>query len=137
MEIRKYTKEDEEPLMRLIEAEGQEWECYSAVEFAEKYKRLLESSTTYVAYENGIICGYSRSIIDGDFYIYICDLLVTKRFRGHNIGRKLMECVCMDYPEHTVLVLSDIDEYYSKQGYRRVGSIFEISKNTTESGHIS
>jgi GNAT superfamily N-acetyltransferase len=127
MQIRRYTKEDEDALMRMIEAEGHEWGCYYAADVAEKYKDLLANSITYVAYEDGILCGYSRSIRDGDFYIYICDLLVTKSFRGQNIGRKLMECVCKDYPQQTVFVMSDVDEYYKKQGYRREGSIFEVS----------
>ncbi len=127
VEIRKYSKNDEAVLMRMIEDEGQEWKCYSAVDVSEKYKNLLENSMTYVAYYGDTLCGYSRSINDGDFYIYICDLLVTKRFRGQNIGRKLMECVCADYPSQIVFVMSDIDEYYIKQGYQREGSIFKVS----------
>jgi len=127
MQIRRYIKDDEDALMRMIEAEGDAWECYFAADVAEKYKSLLANSITYVAHEEDILCGYSRSINDGDFYIYICDLLVTKRFRGHNIGRKLIECVCKDNPRQTVFVMSDVDEYYKKQGYRREGSIFKVS----------
>ncbi len=127
MNIRVYNKfEDEEKLMKLIELEGEEWTCYSAEQVSEKYKLALDSSITYVAYEDDVLCGYSRSINDCDFYIYVCDLLVMPNYRGKNIGRQLMECITADYPSQTVFVMSDVDPYYIKQGYKREGSIFEV-----------
>jgi len=131
MIIRAYNKAtDEEKLMQLIELEGEEWACYSAEKVAEKYKLALESSITYVAYKDDVLCGYSRSIDDCGFYIYVCDLLVMASYRGQNIGRKLMECVSLDYPNQTVHVMSDVDEYYLKQGYKREGSIFKVVNET-------
>jgi len=127
MEIRKYDKaKDEDKLMKLIENEGKEWACYWAVEFSEKYRAALEKSITYVAYEGDVLCGYSRSMDDCGFYIYVCDLLVRPDYRGQNLGRRLMECIYNDYPDQTVFVMSDVDEYYNKIGYRREGSIFEV-----------
>jgi GNAT superfamily N-acetyltransferase len=64
---------------------------------------------------------------DGDFYIFVLDLLVARQFRGRSIGRKLMECVRADYPGQIVFVLSDVDAYYVKQGYKREGSIFKVT----------
>ncbi|SHE79359.1 GNAT family N-acetyltransferase [Alkalibacter saccharofermentans] len=133
MEIRKYIKEqDEERLMRLIASEGEEWECYTGEDVAEKYRKALNASITYVAYQEGILCGYSRSIDDCGFYIYVCDLLVDRNHRGKNIGRKLMESIYLDYPDKIVYVMSDVDGYYEKQGYRREGSIFEVRKRPIE-----
>jgi ribosomal protein S18 acetylase RimI-like enzyme len=127
MIIRQYFKEyDEEKLMKLIENEGEEWSCYSAEEVAEKYRTALANSITYVAYDGDTLCGYSRSLNDCGFYIYVCDLLVMPEHRGKHIGRKLMECIYGDYPDQIVFVMSDVDEYYMKQGYRREGSIFEV-----------
>jgi ribosomal protein S18 acetylase RimI-like enzyme len=126
--IKKYTIADEENLMNIIEAEGEEWKDYSAPEAKENYQKMLQQSLTYVAYENDALCGYSRSIVDGHLEIWVCDLLVTPKFRGKNIGRQLMECICNDYPNHAVYVMSDIDEYYKKQGYPKIGSIFQVSK---------
>ncbi len=127
MNIRAYQKvQDEDKLMRLIEEEG--WECYTEESASEKYKKNLEKNITYVAYEGDVLCGYSRSIEDYGFYIYVCDLLVMKEHRGKNIGRQLMECIYADYPEYVVYVMSDVDPYYKKQGYRREGSIFEVTK---------
>lgn len=126
MEIRKYRQADEDALLRLIEAEGEEWVCYSAPETAEKYRRALADSITYMACEDGELCGYSRSLDDCGFYIYVCDLLVAKRLRGQGIGQKLMERLCADYSGQNVYVMSDVDEYYRKTGYRREGSIFRV-----------
>lgn len=133
MEIRKFIKElDEENLMKMIEAEGEEWECYTGEDVSEKYRKALNDSITYVAYQEGILCGYSRAIDDCEFYIYVCDLLVDKNHRGKNIGRKLMEHICSDYPDQTAYVMSDVDGYYKKQGYRREGSIFEVGRKPIE-----
>ncbi len=128
MIIRQYRKEcDEENVMKLIENEGEEWSCYSAEEFAEKYRAALANSITYVAYDGDILCGYSRSLNDCGFYIYVCDLLVRPEHRGKQIGRKLMERIYVDYLGQVVFVMSGVDEYYKKQGYRREGSIFEVA----------
>lgn len=127
MIIRRYVKnEDEEKLMALIKNQGEEWSCYWADEFSDKYKAALADSITYVAYEGEVLYGYSRSLDDCGFYVYVCDLLVMPEHRGKNIGKKLMECISEDYPEQIVYVMSDVDEYYKKLGFRREGSIFEI-----------
>lgn len=127
MQVRAYNKNyDEDKLMEMIKNEGVEWECYSADNVSKKYREALEKSITYVAYEGDVLCGYSRSMDDCGFYIYVCDLLVMPEYRGKNIGRMLMECIYKDYPNYIVYVMSDVDEYYKKQGYRREGSIFEV-----------
>lgn len=128
MMIRKYCKEDdEEKLMKLLENEGEEWSCYWAKDVADKYQAALANSITYVVYEGDILCGYSRSLDDCGFYIYVCDLLVMKEQRGKGIGRELMECIYKDYPDQIVFVMSDVDEYYKKLGYRREGSVYQVA----------
>ena len=129
MRIRAYNKdEDEDKLMKMIEAEGKEWACYSDDSVSGRYRLALDNSITYVAYEGDSLCGYSRSIDDCGFYVYICDLLVKPMYRRRKIGRKLMECIYTDYPNHIVYVMSDVDEYYKKQGYKREGSVYEVTK---------
>jgi hypothetical protein len=44
--------------------------------------------------------------------VYIFDLLVKKSYRGQQ--------------NQPVYVMSDVDPYYEKLGYRREGSIFEV-----------
>jgi|GEM_PF-370515 len=129
IEIKSYSSADEECLMKIIEAEGEEWQGYSAPEVREKYQKLLRESITYVAYENDELCGYSRSIADGHIAVWVVDLLVAPKFRGKDIGRQLMECVWKDFPNHAVYVMSDVDEYYKKQEYQKIGSIFQVSNS--------
>ena len=125
MEIERYDKlRDETKLLKIIENE-EGW-TYTEKDLFEKYKSALEKSITYVAYDGENLFGYSRSINDFDLYIYICDLLVTSDYRGQGIGKKLMECVQNDYKDFTIYVMSGVDEYYEKLGYKREGAIFEI-----------
>ena len=110
-------------MQMILDEDG--WD-YADENLSEKYKSALETSITYVAYKNNVLCGYSRSLQDFGTYIYICDLLVKPDYRGDEIGRKLMECIRQDYPNRIVYVMSGVDEYYEKLGYKRVGSIFEL-----------
>ena len=127
--IKPYTLADEESLMQIIEAEGEEWKAYWAPEVKEKYQKMLLESLTYVAYENDELCGYSQSFVYGHIAVWVVDLLVAPKHRGKHIGRQLMECIYKDYPNHAVYVMSDVDEYYKKQGYERIGSIFQVTNS--------
>jgi GNAT superfamily N-acetyltransferase len=128
MILRQYRKQDdEENLITLLEDEGEEWACYWKEDVVDKYRTALANSITYVAYEDDILCGYSRSLDDCGFYIYVCDLLVRRDRRGNGIGRELMECIYKDYPDQIVFVMSDVDEYYKKLGYRREGSVYQVT----------
>lgn len=125
MQIRKYNRAtDESKLMKMIHDE-EGWD-YANENLADKYKAALETSITYVACHGDVLCGYSRSLNDFGEYIYICDLLVMPAYRGQGIGRQLMKCISGDYPHEVVYVMSGVDEYYEKLGYKRAGSIFEL-----------
>src|SRR5574344_1125249 len=127
MIIRRYNKAtDESKVMQMI-SEEEGWD-YANENLAEKYKVALETSITYVACQDDVLCGYSRSLYDFGEYIYVCDLLVMPAYRGKGVGRKLMECLHQDYPHQEVYVMSGVDEYYAKLGYKRIGSIFEVSR---------
>ena len=125
--IKKYNAtSDYKGLTALIELEGEAWEDYIKKRRT-TYQKSLEESITYVAYCDGVLCGYLRSINDTDMYIWIVDLLVHKKYRGNEIGKKLMERIATDFPDHKIFVLSDVDEYYKKLGYIKEGSIFTIT----------
>jgi len=125
MEIRRYTKQDEQQLFELMEREGEEWGEYWSEAGKPKYiKALDEATVTYIVICDKIVCGFIRCI--GSFTIYVDDLLVDKAYRGREFGRLLMEAVCENFPDKEVYVMSDVDEYYSKVGYEKVGSLFAV-----------
>lgn len=126
MEIKKYCKTDESRLFEMLVEEGPDWSDYHDLNNRDQYIQALASSITYVAYDELRVCGYIRCREDDGFGVYVYDLLVRKAYRGKQIGKKLMEWVCHEYPGQTVYVMSDVDAYYEKLGYRKEGSIFEI-----------
>ena len=126
MEIKKYSKADESLLFDLLVDEGDEWSDYHGAAGRDKYIKALESSITYIAWDETLVCGYARCREDDGFGVYVYDLLARKTHRGREIGKSLMERVCQDFPDQPVYVMSDVDPYYEKLGYRREGSIFEV-----------
>ena len=131
IEIKKYNPvTDYQPLLNIIKAEGEEWKDYVGAQ----YEGALKQSITYVAYANSTLCGYSRSMNDCGLYLWVIDLLVAPAFRGHAIGRQLMECLLVDFPNQDAYVMSDVDEYYKKLGYTKEGSIFKVGAGQ---GHSS
>ena len=126
MEIKKYSKAYESLLFDLLVDEGEEWSACHGPAGRAKYIKALESSITYIACDDNLVCGYARCREDDGFGVYIYDLLVRKSYRGKQIGKSLMERECQNFPDQPVYVMSDIDPYYEKLGYRREGSIFEV-----------
>ena len=107
--VRRYNHtNDYADLMEIIKSEGDEWKDY----FDPKYQMILEQSITYVN--------------DCGLYIWVIDLLVHKEYRGNSIGKKLMEVLLIDFPDQDVYVLSDVNEYYEKLGYKKEGSVFKV-----------
>ncbi|MEQ9188320.1 MAG: GNAT family N-acetyltransferase [Cryomorphaceae bacterium] len=127
IEIKKYNHSKEyHQILEILKSEGEEWKDY----FGSNYQEVLKQSITYVAYTNNELCGYSRSINDCGLYIWVIDLIVDKTYRGNSIGKRLIECLLSEYPNHDIFVMSDVDGYYEKLGYRKEGSIFKVEKYT-------
>ncbi len=126
LEIVPYEREQEAALNALLKSEGEEWACYWEPPHWEKYRHALAHSVVFVAREAGDLCGYVRAREDDGFGVYVYDLLVRRDKRGKACGRLLMERVRRNFPGQTVYVMSGVDGYYEKLGYRREGSIFEV-----------
>ena len=128
MEIRKWTAADNQQIFEVMREAGEEWSCYHDDTEAGRYRMALESSLTYVALEENLLCGFVRCRDDDGFGIYVYDLLVKKSCRHRQTGRKLLAFVCKEHPEDTVYVMSDEDGYYEKLGYHREGSVFLVEE---------
>lgn len=126
MNIVRYSHLDEEKLFDLLKDEGSDWEVYYGEENRAQYIKALQSSITFILYDNEVLVGYVRCREDDGFGLYVYDLLVRKTYRGHGYGRLLMEDVARLFPNQVTYVMSDEDPYYEKLGYHRVGSIFEV-----------
>ncbi|MGM0167152.1 hypothetical protein IGI39_002132 [Enterococcus sp. AZ135] len=123
--IRRYKKTDEKNLFAMMAKEA-EWGEYCVGRNRVKYETALQTSLTYLLFEDEKICGYARCREDDGFGVYVYDLLVDANCRGKNYGRYLMEQVYKDFPEQTTYVMSDVDPYYEKQGYQKEGTIFIV-----------
>ena len=123
--IKRYTEDEEASLFEMIKRAGTEWEEYYDKR-RELYKIALNNSIVYVVCDGDVLCGYCRCRDDNSFGVYIYDLLVDENHRGKQLGNQLMARVRLDFPDSVVYVMSDVDPYYEKQGYKRVGSIFEV-----------
>ena len=126
MEIKKYTRTDESLLFDLLIDAGDDWSDYHGLTGRNKYRKALESSITYIACDENLVCGYIRCREDDGFGVYVYDLLVRKSYRGRQIDKSLIERVSQDFPDQPVYIMSDIDSYYEKLGYLRVGSIYKV-----------
>lgn len=126
IQIKPYTEDDNPALFTLLRSEGDNWSCYYNCEL--EYSQVLANCIVYVAMANNRIIGYIRCRKDGIFDLYVYDLLVAKDWRGKEIGKSLIETAAADQPYIDVYILSDADEYYQKQGFERVGSIFRFKR---------
>ena len=119
LKTKRYEQQDETALFALMRSED-DWTDYSgSTEAVEKYKNALNNCIVYVGYDGDALCGFIRARDDFGYGIYIYDLLVHQKYRGNSYGKRLIEQVCKDYPG-TVYVMSDVDDYYAKQGYNKV-----------------
>lgn len=128
MNIVRYRNQDEAKLFALFIEEGSDWEAYYGDENRAHYIQALQSSITFVLFDEDTLVGYVRCREDDGFGLYVYDLLVRKAYRGHGYGRMLMEEVVRMYPNQTTYVMSDEDAYYEKLGYQRIGTIFEVKR---------
>lgn len=115
----------EDALMELIRQEGEDWKVYWEEPNASRYRGSFTKSIVYLAMLDGAVCGYVRAMPDA-LFLYVCDLLVGKAYRGHGFGRRLMQRLKDDYPGQPIYIMSGSDEYYEKLGCKREGSIYSF-----------
>jgi ribosomal protein S18 acetylase RimI-like enzyme len=124
MEIKLYNQSHEKDLLSLIFNEGEEWKDYSDFDKWPFYLEVINESITYLLYDQSLCVGYIRTRKDGIYGIYVYDLLVTKSHRGKSYGKLLIDHVHHLYPNQELYIMSDVDPYYIKQGFIKVGTLF-------------
>ena len=125
--IKKYDEaRDADAMFALMKQEGDWGDCCNEGNEA-KYKLTLNKSVAFVLYCGDTLCGFVRVRDDSGFGVYIHDLLVGKKYRGSGYGKMLIEFAADGFAGSTVYVLSDVDDYYNKQGYvKKVGSVITV-----------
>ena len=125
MLITRYKPEHEETILSAIKKDPH-WDMFTNDDAIDNYRKRLQTSVTYVCYDNGEFCGYLRALLDEAFAIYVSELYVIPSCRNQKIGRSLLKKIKNDFPDLTIYALSDEDAYYEKIGYKKIGSVFEI-----------
>ena len=126
MEILKYATKHENDVLAALRTDP-DWVEFTSTENIDAYKESLLNTVTYVCYSNNEFCGFVRAVYDKGQAVYVSELYVVKKCRNKQIGQLLLEQVRTDYSNLKVYALSDEDAYYQKKGYKRIGSVFEIS----------
>ncbi len=75
-----------------------------------------------VAVEGEMVVGFVRGLTDGAITMYIADMAVDVRFRGHGIGRTLLEVCHALYPTTRLdlLAADDARAFYRTCGFRAI-----------------
>lgn len=118
IQIRQYKESDFNRIQKLNREEG--WS--NLVEKHEDTKQAWENSNVsfVVEAEGDGVVGYIRGLTDTRITLYICELLIDKKYRGVGIGKRLIQHIHSLYP-HTrieLLASSTSHTFYEGQGYR-------------------
>ncbi|PAE38964.1 GNAT family N-acetyltransferase [Bacillus sp. 7884-1] len=118
IEIRKFKETDFNRIQELNREEG--WS--NLVEKNEDTKQAWENSNVsfVVEAEGDGVVGYIRGLTDTRITLYICELLIDKKYRGLGIGKDLLQHVHRLYPKTRIEMLasSTSRSFYEGQGYR-------------------
>lgn len=118
IQIRQYVESDFNRVQELNREEG--WS--NLVEKTEDTKEAWNNSTvSFVVEANGDgVIGYIRGLTDTVITLYICELLIDKKYRGLGIGKELLQYVHRLYPKTRIEMLasSSSHTFYEGQGYR-------------------
>lgn len=115
--IREYTVDDFLDIHRLNIEE--KWT--NLVEKETDYKQAWNNSNiAFVVLSEGKLIGYLRGITDKFITVYICELLISKGYRGFGIGQELLKYTHSMYPKLRIEMLSTSNSrtFYEQLGYR-------------------
>lgn len=92
--------------------------------YPERVARALAASTRVVtAWDGDRLVGMARIVSDGEFCVYLPEILLYEEYQHKGIGTELMQRVLAGYDHvQTVCLLSDPgnDSFYERFGFRPV-----------------
>ena len=102
-------------------------DCYWAKGIPrELVARSIENSLCFGVYSEGRQVGFARVISDYATYAYIGDVFVLEPYRGHGLGKWLMECIMRDPRLRGLrrwsLVTDDAHGLYEQFGFTKLKS---------------
>lgn len=87
---------------------------------------LLNSDTLVTARVNNELIGLGNAISDGSLVVYFPHLLVSPRYQGLGVGRKIMQVMQAKYKNfHQQMLTSDHEAiaFYQAIGFERAGKM--------------
>jgi len=92
----------------------------------EVIEKSMLKSDCYGAFltETGLQIGFSRVVTDDATFFWLCDVVVDENYRGHGVGKKLMETIRNEskyQPMAGILGTLDAHGLYEKYGFARSG----------------
>lgn len=117
IQIRQYNEQDFNAINRLNIEE--KWTNLVALKDNTK-EAWNNSNVAFVAYSDGDVIGYIRGFTDQYVTLYVCELLIDKRYRGLGIGQYMLKFVHGLYPSTRIELLgsSTSQSFYKQIGYR-------------------
>ncbi|WNB91217.1 GNAT family N-acetyltransferase [Bacillus sp. NEB1478] len=87
----------------------------------ETHQAWKNSNITFVVMnKEKLVIGYVRGLTDGTVTTYICEMLISKEYRGHGIGTKLLKHVHDLFPKTRMEMLASTTShtFYESQKFR-------------------
>lgn len=112
-----YIEEQFDAIQELNKIEG--WT--QLVERYEETKAAWENSNVaYVMLKDETVVGYVRGLTDGHVTLYICEMLISKSYRGKGLGSKLLNFIHSKHPQTRMEMLasSTSHTFYESQNFR-------------------
>lgn len=87
----------------------------------EVIEKSIKNSVCYAVISNNTLIGLGRIVTDHATILWICDIIVHKDYRGHGIGKAIMESINKDFESKNllgILCTKDAHGLYEQYGFK-------------------
>lgn len=87
-------------------------------------ERSIEHSLNFGVYDGERQVGFARVVTDQTIFAYLCDVFIHEDYRGHSLGKWMMECI-MAHPDlqglrRWCLLTRDAHGLYKQFGFTEI-----------------